>query len=237
MGENNMNKLKKILTSATVVAMLSTPAISGEGFEGLSIGITASTNTFGLAGQEQITRMGEEVLEKYSKDKDIDVAEIFVEYTGPGGSSIGIEWIPGNHNFGSESRALKTVTTVDDNVVHTADGEITNHMTFYAEPTYMFGNAAGIQFGAFGTVGIHRFGLNTIESLPNSQYGDRNVWGGMYGAGFKGVHASGLFFKVKATHSQYLKFDMTSTGSDGTTKINGVDISNNAVKLALGYNF
>ena len=231
-----MNKLKKILTSATVVAMLSTPAISGEGLEGFSIGVTTSMNTFGLAGQEVLTRV-EEIKSTYSKDKDVDVAEIFIEMTGAGGSSIGIEWIPGTHNFGSESRALKTVTTVDDNVVHTADGEITNHVTLYAEPTYMFGNAAGMQFGAFATVGIHRFGLNTIESLPNSEYGDRNVWGGMYGAGFKGVHDSGLFFKVKATHSQYLKFNMGSSGSDGTTKINGVDISNDAFKLALGYNF
>ena len=101
----------------------------------------------------------------------------------------------------------------------------------------MFGSAAGMQMGAFVTAGIHRFGLNTIESLPNSEYGDRNVWGGMYGLGFKGVHDSGLFFKVKGTHSQYLKFDMQSTGSDGSTEIHGVDISNNALKLAVGYNF
>ena len=81
--------------------------------------------------------------------------------------------------------------------------------------------------------------VNTLESISvgadDSAYGNVDVFGLMYGAGFKAMHSTGLFVKMEYTITDFDEFTLTS--STGNKNSITADPEIRAGRLAIGYNF
>ena len=71
--------------------------------------------------------------------------------------------------------------------------------------------------------------------MPNSQYGDKDIFGGMYGIGVRASLADGMFLKLEYAKTDYESMDFESnTGNKNKVT---ADIDQEALKLAVGYSF
>ena len=183
-----MKNITKIMFSALLALGLSTSAYS---FEGFSIGAIYSQTDFDAKGQEhKVSDASTSTTTKGNDTESVDVPSVFAEYTFAQGSTIGVEYIPGDAVIGNKTR-VHTANTGTPNTGNRAAGtvrakaNVSDHITFYVEPTYMMSE----NFGVYVKGGASNV---TVESLENmgatgnlSTYGNQDVWGVSYGAGFK----------------------------------------------------
>ena len=113
--------------------------------------------------------------------------------------------------------------------------EISNLNTAYVEPTIYFNESLGVYVKA----GVTHGHVDTLESIAiggnSSTYGNKGVWGSMFGFGIRGTHSSGLFAKLEHLKHDYDTMEFKSgTGNVNTIK---ADIEQTATRLAVGYQF
>ena len=80
----------------------------------------------------------------------------------------------------------------------------------------------------------------TLEDISSgtdsSTYGNETILGGTYGFGVTGdLGAEGAYFKLEYAKTEYEPVKFTSTSGNGT--IIKADTEQEAIRLALGYNF
>ena len=153
-------------------------------------------------------------------------ADIFVEKELNNGVTLGLSIIPFDIELASGERTDSStganVASEADTGTRTAQAELENLMTLYGnfpiggEGTYLLG-------------GIHYTKVSTSETLPNSSYGDENIFGGQIGIGRKDGNA-----KVELFYSDFEKIDLSSTGGDNS---NSVSADADAVTLRISYGF
>jgi hypothetical protein len=227
-----MNILKSTLlaTVATVVMTASSFA-----FEGFSIGITANDASFDTSGKElKGIAGGASESTAAKKSNDVDFGSGFVEYSFAQGSTLGVSYIPGEASLGAKTRTQTQTRGQTGSGVITAKAEVSDHMTFYVEPTYMLTDT----FGVYVKGGASRV---TVKSLENdtgaalaSTYGDQDVYGTMTGVGAKLYYGS-FFAKLEHTETEYGTVTLiSSTGNKNTIT---ADIENSQTAISLGYNF
>jgi hypothetical protein len=231
-----MKKITKLITAITASFFMTVS--SAVAFEGFSIGVIATTTDFETTGSEieggvGISSTGQEI-NTGKATKSADYGSVFVEYTVPQGSTFGFSYIPGEAEIGAQSRT-DAGAPVGDAGTYTAKAEISDHWTFYAEPTVM----ASEKFGVYGKIGVANVTVATKESITlgtdDSSYGDVDVWGVTYGLGVKGVHENGMFFKLEGTKTEYGTVTLTSTTGNQNTIT--ADPEAESINLAIGYNF
>ena len=230
-----MNKLRNMLVG--VIAITSMLAVSANSFEGFSIGGTFSQNDMETKGTEtKNQRAGAttsmETSAVITNQKDVDVGSLFAEYTFAQGSTIGLEIIPGEASLGSKTRT-HTLNGTGQNVagVITAKAEISDHITFYVEPTYMLTDT----FGVYLKGGAARVTVNSLESQTTTTatlgYGNKDVYGTTMGYGAKAYYGN-FFAKL-----EYLETEYGTVTIQGTNKkVISADIESAATRLAVGYN-
>jgi hypothetical protein len=232
-----MKNITKLMFSALLALGLSTSAYS---FEGFSIGAIYSQTDFDAKGQEhKVSDASTITTSKGNDTESVDVPSVFAEYTFAQGSTIGVEYIPGDAVIGNKTR-VHTANTGTPNTGHRSAGtvrakaNVSDHITFYVEPTYMMSE----NFGVYVKGGASNV---TVESLENmgatgnlSTYGNQDVWGVSYGAGFK--YSTGNYFaKLEHLETEYGTVSLTSTtGNKNTVE---ADFESTATRFALGYNF
>ena len=230
-----MNKIKTMLVTVIAITSLTVSAYS---FEGFSVGVSASDSTFDTEGREsKNTRTGAtsaiEVSSKVKKTQDVDIGSIFAEYSFAQGSTIGISYIPGEATLGSRARTM-TISDVGQDVsgTITAKAEVSDHVSFYVEPTYMMTDG----FGVYVKGAASRVTVNSLESQTSTSvtmgYGNQDVWGTSYGIGAKAYYGN-LFLKLENMKTEYGTVSLTSTNNKNVT----ADIESDATTLSLGYNF
>ena len=240
-----MNRFFKLLTAAFMAVFFTNSSIADN--QGISIGIWGSQLDLDTYGTEEQaisgTQGGQEPdVSSSSQSANVDVGSIFIEYTAAQGSSIGIEYYPGDATLGSTARTDTCVCQADDaangggtTATYTAKADVTDIWSVYMEPTIMFNDT----FGIYGKVGVTTMYLKSLESLDNgtisSAYPNKDIWGAFYGLGLKARHSSGLFLKAEASTTEFQHIELqSSTGNKG--KIDA-DIDMSAVRVAIGYTF
>ena len=230
-----MNKIKTMLVTVIAITSLTVSAYS---FEGFSVGVSASDSTFDTEGRETknqregaTTSMERSALVK--KTQDVDIGSMFAEYSFAQGSTIGISYIPGEATLGSRARTM-TISDVGQDVsgTITAKAEVSDHVSFYVEPTYMMTDV----FGVYVKGAASRVTVNSLESQTSTSvtmgYGNQDVWGTSYGIGAKAYYGN-LFLKLDHMKTEYGTVSLTSTNNKNVT----ADIESDATTLSLGYNF
>mgnify|MGYP001460106826 CR=1 FL=1 len=227
--------MKKITTLFGALALLFSSS-SVFAFEGFSIGMIYGDTEFTTKGKEfDVKGVGgatAEVTTGTAPVKQEDVYSYFLEYTTGQGTTIGIEQIPDSAVVGTKSRTLDPrANTDDDSGTTTAKGEVSDHTTYYVEPTIMLSEG----FGVYLKGGAANVTVATKETMAtNSAYGDQDVWGVMQGFGAK-AYRGNLFVKLEYVETEYGKVTLQSTA--GNKNVIEADIDSEATRLAIGYNF
>jgi len=226
-----MNKIKTMLVTVIAITSLTVSAYS---FEGFSVGISGSQSSFDTEGRETKGQAGGtmEASAKVKKSQDVDVGSIFAEYSFAQGSTVGISYIPGEATLGSRAR---TMTQSDDQNVSgtiTAKAEVSDHVSFYVEPTYMMSDVFGVYVkGAASRVSVNSLETQTSTSVTMG-YGNQDVWGTSVGIGAKAYYGN-LFLKVENMKTEYGTISLNGTNNKNIT----ADIESDATTFSLGYNF
>ena len=228
------NKLAFFLTA--ILMSFSTSAFS---FEGFSIGATYSNTDFSTAGKETRTATpGTLEVNSITKNGSADVGAIFAEYTFAQGTTICIEYIPGDAEIGKGSRLQTNTVTVpaqtDLTGTITAKATISEYTRIYVEPTWM----ANDRFGVFVKGGAAHLSVQpsyteTAEVIQ-STYKSEDVWGVMYGVGAK-AYFGNVFVKAEYLETEFGTYSHQSTTGD-KNKITA-DIDMEETRISIGYNF
>ena len=231
-----MTKIKNMLISAIAIAMISTSSFA---FEGFSVGATYAPTSADTKGHESTNQAGTSRRVNSSISKDFDVGSIFAEYTFAQGSTIGIDYIPGEAELGKKNGTAKTLSLGGDGTstagTVTASAELSDHMVFYAEPTYMMTPTFGVYVkGGAAKVTVSPKVKETTASTIRASYKDKDVWGVAYGIGAKAYYGN-IFLKVEHLETEYGTYTHKSTTGDLNTVT--ADIDTSATRFALGYNF
>jgi len=227
-----MKNIKNMLAVLVAIAALTNPLSA---FEGLSFGGVYSMAKFDTSGSETEggTANTSDQHEKNSTSisNDVDYASFFAEYTFAQGSTIGIEVIPGEAELGVRSRTETDTADDSDDGTNTAKAEVSDHITFYVEPTWM----ASETLGFYVKGGVSKVDINTQESLASaSEYPNVTVYGQMVGFGAK-AYAGNWFAKLEYVETDYGDITITSTAGNRNTVQASPD--QEATRVAVGYNF
>ena len=231
------NKLAVFLTA--IIMSFSTSAFS---FEGFSIGATYSNTDFSTKGNETTAKTvadapdaGLEV-NSTTKTGSEDVGAIFAEYTFAQGSTIGIEYIPGEAEIGKGNRAQANAapTGNDASGTITAKATISEYTRIYVEPTWM----ANDRFGVFVKGGAAHLSVQPsyteTADVIQSTYKSEDVWGVMYGFGAK-AYFGNAFIKAEYLETEFGTYSHQST-TGNKNKITA-DVDMEETRVSIGYNF
>ena len=227
-----MKNIRNMLFAVIAITALTNPLLA---FEGLSFGGVYSMATFDTSGSETEGTTGntangnEKTSTKISKD--VDYASYFAEYTFSQGSTIGIEYIPGEAELGTKTRTDAATTDDADDGVYKAKAAVSDHITFYVEPTMMLSDT----FGVYVKGGMSKVDIKTQEVLQSaSVYPDVTVYGQMMGFGAKAYRGQ-FFAKLEYVETDYGEIVITSVAGNRNTVRATPDME--ATRIAIGYNF
>ena len=227
--------MKKILIGLVTSLFLSSAAIAGQ----FGIGVTGSIAAISGQGTESdtdnATDLGTEgaSLRTASAAETAIIPSVFAEYSFDNGFVFGYDYVIGTADVNQNALSRTDLTTdgnetVQDDGARTAQAEIENVMSIYAE--------VPLQAGLYGKIGYVKMDVNTLETTaisPGGVYGNTNVDGTIYGAGYKNSFGSNGFYKVEGTHTT---FDSISLSSSTDNKITA-DLDVTKATFAIGYNF
>lgn len=234
-----MNKLKTTILAACAIAAMSTNAFAGQ----FGIGVSGSIAAVAASGTEKDTdNTGTEVSNREATaSNNVALGSIFAEYTfeGLAGMTFGVDMIPATADVNSKNLSrtdtaigLGTSGSSTGSTKYTAQAEISDHYTYYAE--LPLGGS-----GVYVMAGYTEMDVATKEKSDNAQtgsYPDTSVDGVKYGIGVKGSLGSGsMFYKIQGSHTEY---DTLTVKSD-STKPNSIsaDLDVTAATIAVGFNF
>ena len=234
-----MIKLRNMLMTVIAITSLS---FSAHAFEGFSVGAIYSSADFSTTGTETApgNTAGTNDIAKVTKGGGAEFGSIFGEYTFAQGTTLGIEYIPGDAEIGKASRTQTNSVAAFRGAGEDGGGKLTvsatasDHITFYAEPTYMVNPVFGIYVkgGASNVTITPKF--TEENDIIQSTYASQDVWGVMTGIGAKAYYGN-WFAKLEYVETEYGEFAVTSTTGDKNTVTADIDVE--ATRLAIAYNF
>ena len=233
-----MTKLKNLMIAVIMITSMSTAAFAGS----FGIGVSGSLFNISAEGTELEAGATDEINNKANASNNGYLGSIFAEYSfdGLGGLTLGVSHIPGSADVNSKSIKRTDVqtsiegnlATISTSIDRTAQAEIDNHYTYYAELP-LFGS------GLYGKAGMTQMDVNTTENLGTPKYGNTSVDGVLFGLGFKHNTDSNWYYKVEATHTEFDTINLTSTGNTTGSTANKItaDLDVTKATFALGYSF
>ena len=211
----------------------------------LFMGASQAEISFGVSGAlTQIDATGSEVEGGEKTTKSVSHATVlpslFVEYSLFDRVTIGLDYIPMDADVSNQTHKREDVetsvtgtdATTATSRTQTAQAELENHMTLYADVM--------VNDAAFVKVGGVQVDLNTLESLgTGSEYGNATINGYVVGLGVKKDAAGlGKFMKMELVYTDYEDVSITSsvarTGVTGNNKIEA-DLDTTALKLSFAF--
>ena len=229
-----MIKLRNMLVAMVAILALSTSAYAGS----FGIGATGSMAVVSGQGSSVEGTAADESPQSAEVTKNTAVGSLFAEYTleGYGGMTFGIDYIPGSADV---SKGFSRTDTNNAHLaeaggttstVRSANAEIDNHMTYYAE--------LPIHAGLFVKAGLVKMDVTTKETGGNSLYGNASLDGTLLGAGYKTDIGSNMYYKIEGTYTDFDTLKLTSSGGLGTIVNNSTisaDLDVTKLTFALGY--
>ena len=210
----------------------------------LFMGASQAEISFGVSGAlTQIEATGSETEGSEKTTKSISHATVlpslFVEYAVMDRITIGLDYIPYDADVSNqthkredvEKSVTNTATTTATKRTQTAQAELTDHITLYADVM--------INDALFVKVGGVQVDLNTLESLDTgSKYGNETINGYVVGIGIKKDAAFGKFVKMELVYTDYddvsIKSSVARTGVT-TNNLIEADLDTTAIKVSYAF--
>ena len=153
-------------------------------------------------------------------------ADLFVEVVGDNGGTLGLSYVPLDFEIGSGSRTDTAVATSkggaeNDTGTRTASADVSDLITLYA-------NVPMGSNGWYALLGGHLATIKTSESLPNSSYGDEDVYGYQVGFGTRSGNR-----KIELSYSDFEDISINSTG--GNTNSVSADADSLQLRISFGF--
>ena len=217
-------------------AFLTSSAMAGS----WGLGVIATGTQVSATGNETETT-GDKEVTSTKEEHNAGLGSIFVEYTvgeSQGhGFTFGASYSPMKGQLGARTRT-DTVSdakeTSTDTGTYTAKANVSNHSTFYVEPTLMWDN-----WGVFVKGGLARIKVESLETIDigtdSSVYPDSWANGLLLGFGFTNRLDSGLFYKLEAVSIRYNDINLAS--QSGNKNIINASVDQLNANFAIGYRF
>jgi len=230
-----MKKLN-ILLSVLLSAFLFTSVQAGS----IGVGIAGNIGTISAEGTETEAASGSETensVRTATAGNNFAYGSAFIEYNF-GDSEIftlGVDYVPGtadvnNKNLSRTDTAASQTEGNDQSGTYTANAEISDHTTYYAE--------LKLTEGFYVKAGFAQVDIVTKDTTTTSgttgNYPNKTLDAWTYGLGIKGDLGDGnLFYKLEGTYVDYDTFKATSTTSNTVT----ANLDGYNGKLAIGMKF
>ena len=214
----------------TVAVLFSCTQVFADMSEGVRLGLSVSNTEVNGSGSETLrdgtgadtTAKGQRSTTTTSEETTI--GHIFAEKTFSNGFTLGIDYIPGEADVGTKSRADDDAETNGGNK---ASATVSNHLTVYglmplgSTPLFIKG-------------GIVSMDVETNELLnTGSKYGNTSVNGVTVGIGAHAERDNGLFVRVEASMAEYENLTLTSDGGN----VVQADLDTTSLTLSIGKSF
>ena len=150
---------------------------------------------------------------------------LFIESTNDSGLTVGLDYVPVGLDLGDGTRTDSddgTNDAADDDGTRTASAEIKNLFTLYT-------NIPVGSSGYYGLLGVHFTTISTSETLPNSTYGDEDIFGFQVGLGMRSGN-----FKYELSYSDFEDISISASGGNTGNKI---EADADAMMLRIAYGF
>ena len=226
--------MKKILITILTTLFLASTAYAGQ----LGMGVTGSMAAIAAEGSDSDQNGAADTSGRTATaSNNAFIGSIFAEYTMDGGMTFGIDYIPGSADVSSSTLKRVDVTVnakeaVQDDGTRTANAEVEDHYTLYAE--------IPVHNGVYLKGGYVEMDVNTLETTTiatGGSYGNTTVDGYIYGVGYKSAYGSGnAYYKLEGTHTEFDTLSINSSTSDKGDKITA-DLDVTKLTFALGFNF
>ena len=236
-----INKTIKALMTLIAISSLSSFAYAGSFGIGVS-GNIASVSADGTESTPPAT--GSEATDTSVKTatagNDFAFGSIFAEYNFGDSErfTLGVDWIPGTADVNSKNISRTDANggageTNKQGGTRTANAEISDHITYYAE--------LGIAGGIYAKAGFAQVDIKTKDTFADldatasavGSYPDKTLDAWTYGLGYKGSFGNNGFYKVEGYVIDYDTYS-ASSGTNNTVTAN-LDVVGAALKL--GYKF
>ena len=151
---------------------------------------------------------------------------LFIEANDDNGFAIGLDYVPVGLDLGdgkrTDSSSGADVESEADTGDRSASAEIKNLFTLYT-------NIPVGSSGYYGLLGLHMTTIQTDETLPNSKYGDEDIFGFQVGLGMRSGN-----FKYELSYSDFEDISISASGGNTGNKI---EADADALMFRIAYGF
>ena len=216
--------MKKIISSIAGSIVLFCTSFAQA--EGVQFGVGFMAGQLSASGTETEGTAADTSTRSKSFDEMFYGADLFIEVVGDNGATLGLSYVPLDIEIGSGSRTDTAVATAaggaeNDTGTRTASADVSDLITLYT-------NLPMGTDGWYALLGGHLATVTTSETLPNSSYGNEDIYGYQVGLGKRNGNR-----KIELSYSDFEDIDISATG--GNT--NSVSANADSLQLRLSYGF
>ena len=229
---------KYILAIITTFCLITTNAFAGSWGMGVA-GTMASVSASGSETEDTNTGT-EQSMRDATAGNDFVLGSVYAEYSF-GDTEVftfGIDYIPGSADVNRKTLS-RTDTTADANEAQQQDGkrtanaELSDHITYYAE--------LGKMNGIYGKIGFAQVDVETKDTETHAGtsglYPDKTLDAWTYGLGYKGEFGDRGVFKIEGFMTDYDSYSATNNSGKTSTKTVSADLDVVGASLRVGMKF
>lgn len=229
---------KYILAIITTFCLITSNAFAGSFGMGVA-GTMASVSAEGSESEDTNTGTDNSVRDATAGNEFV-LGSVYAEYSF-GDSEVftfGVDYIPGSADVNRKTLE-RTDTTADGNESQQQDGkrtanaELSDHITYYAE--------LGKMNGIYGKVGFAQVDVETKDTETHAGtsglYPDKTLDAWTYALGYKGEFGERGIFKIEGFFTDYDGYSATNNSGKTSTKTVKADLDVVGASLRVGIKF
>tara|TARA_B100000902_G_scaffold115834_1_gene116710 strand:+ start:1819 stop:2514 length:696 start_codon:yes stop_codon:yes gene_type:complete len=229
---------KYILAIITTFCLITSNAFAGSWGMGVA-GTIASVSASGSESEDTNTGTDQSVRDA-TAGNDFVLGSVYAEYSF-GDTEVftfGVDYIPGTADV-NRTTISRTDTTADANEAQQQDGkrtanaELSDHITYYAE--------LGKMNGIYGKLGFAQVDVKTKDTETHAGtsglYPDKTLDAWTYGLGYKGEFGDRGVFKIEGFMTDYDSYSATNNSGKTSTKTVKANLDVVGASLRLGMKF
>ena len=229
---------KYILAIITTFCLITSNAFAGSFGMGVA-GTMASVSAEGSESEDTNTGTDNSVRDATAGNEFV-LGSVYAEYSFGDSEllTLGVDYIPGSADVNRKTLE-RTDTTADNNEAQQQDGkrtanaELSDHITYYAE--------LGKMNGIYGKVGFAQVDVETKDTETHAGtsglYPDKTLDAWTYALGYKGEFGERGIFKIEGFFTDYDGYSATNNSGKTSTKTVKADLDVVGASLRVGLKF
>ena len=229
---------KYILAIITTFCLITSNAFAGSFGMGVA-GTMASVSAEGSESEDTNTGTEQSVRDATAGNEFV-LGSVYAEYSFGDSEmfTLGVDYIPGSADVNRKTLE-RTDTTADGNEAQQQDGkrtanaELSEHITYYAE--------LGKMNGIYGKVGFAQVDVETKDTETHAGtsglYPDKTLDAWTYALGYKGEFGERGIFKIEGFFTDYDGYSATNNSGKTSTKTVKADLDVVGASLRVGIKF